>query len=141
MNGWQNVIQHLFLPLIIVKNLHTYQEKTVHESFLYFISDPFNFQEYNQTQPQQSQPHSVSNSSGLIILATLSILLNIYFLVRLYLKNRTKNKRISRSESTVDAPNKNQEESTGNAPNKNHDLNHIVVESNSTVAVSSEEKT
>ena len=101
---------------------------------MYFISDPFNFQEYKQT-------HGVSNSSGLIILATLSILLNIYFLVRLYLKNRTKNKRIFRSESTVDAPNKNQEESTGNAPTKNQDLNHVVVESNSTVAVSPEEKT
>jgi hypothetical protein len=106
---------------------------------LYFMSDPFNFQEYKQTQP--GQDHPLSNSSGLIILATLSILLNIYFLVRLFLKNRTKNKRISRSESTGDAPNKNQEESTGNAPNKNQDLNHIVVESNSTVAVSPEEKT
>ena len=106
---------------------------------MYFISDPFYLQEYKQTQPGGG--HSVSNSSGLIILATLSILLNIYFLVRAYLKNRTKNKRISRSESTSDAPNKNQEESTGNAPNKNQDLNLVVVESNSTVAVSPEEKT
>ena len=84
----------------------------------------------------------MSNSSGLIILATLSILLNIYFLVRAYLKNRTKPKSGSRSaESTVDASSKNQEESTGNAPNKNQDLNHIAVELNSSVVVSPEEKT
>ena len=81
----------------------------------------------------------MSNSSGLIILATLSILLNIYFLVRIYLKNRTKNKRISRSESTGDAPNKSQ--SAGDAPNKDQKLNHVVVESNSTSTVSPEEKT
>ena len=82
-------------------------------------------------------------SSGLIILATLSIALNIYFLVRAYLKNRTKPKSGSRSaESTVDASSKNQEESTtGNAPNKNQDLNHIAVELNSSVVVSPEEKT
>ena len=91
-----------------------------------------NFQEILTTHP-------VSNSSGLIILATLSIALNIYFLVRAYLKNRTKTKRGSNLESTGDAPNKNQ--SIGDAPNKDQNLNHVVVESNSTVTVSPEEKT
>ena len=102
---------------------------------MYFISYLSNFQDFTDS-------HGKSNSSGLIILAVLSILLNIFFLVRAYLNFRTKTKSGSRSaESTVDAPSKNQEESTGNAPNKNQDLNHIVVESNSTVAVSPEEKT
>ena len=71
----------------------------------------------------------MSNSSGLIILATLSILLNIYFLVRAFLKNRKKPRKSASSEST------------GDAPNKDPDLNHVVVESNSTVTVSPEEKT
>ena len=78
-------------------------------------------------------------SSGLIILATLSIALNIYFLVRAYLNNRTKPKRVSDLESTGDVPNKSQ--STVNAPNKDQNLNHAVVELNSTVTVSPEEKT
>ena len=99
---------------------------------LHIIEYLSNFQEILRTHP-------LSNSSGLIILATLSILLNIYFLVRAYLNNRTKTKRGSNSESTGDVPNKDQ--SIGDAPNKDQNLNHVVVESNSTVTVSPEEKT